>query len=63
MSDSLPDFENRTDLTALKTSAASVYSSFYSVIAGQPELAGLMLTALLSEGHILIEGVPGIGKT
>ncbi|MCC5927727.1 MAG: MoxR family ATPase [Cyclobacteriaceae bacterium] len=59
----MPDFENRTDLTALKSSAASVYSAFYSVIAGQPALAGLMLTALLSEGHILIEGVPGIGKT
>lgn len=63
MPDSLPDFENRTDLTSLKSSAASVYSTFYSVIAGQPSLAGLMLTAILSEGHILIEGVPGIGKT
>jgi MoxR-like ATPase len=33
------------------------------VIVGKPEMLELALVALLSEGHILIEDVPGIGKT
>lgn len=33
------------------------------VIVGQDELINAMLIALLSEGHILIEGVPGLAKT
>ncbi len=33
------------------------------VIVGQDELINSMLIALLSEGHILVEGVPGIAKT
>jgi MoxR-like ATPase len=34
-----------------------------SVILGKPEVVRLALAALLSEGHILIEDVPGVGKT
>lgn len=33
------------------------------VLIGQEDLIELMLTCLLSEGHILLEGVPGIAKT
>jgi len=33
------------------------------VIVGQEELINGMLIALLSEGHILVEGVPGLAKT
>ncbi len=33
------------------------------VIKGKPEAVKMILTALLSEGHILIEDVPGVGKT
>jgi MoxR-like ATPase len=34
-----------------------------SVLLGKPELIRLSLVALLSEGHLLLEDVPGVGKT
>jgi MoxR-like ATPase len=34
-----------------------------SVIAGKPDAIRLALTVLLAEGHVLIEDVPGVGKT
>ena len=34
-----------------------------SVVVGQQHTVRLMLTALLAEGHVLLEGVPGTGKT
>ena len=34
-----------------------------SVVVGKENIARLMLTAMLSNGHILIEDVPGVGKT
>ena len=33
------------------------------ILIGQDELIDLMLTAILADGHILLEGVPGIAKT
>ncbi|HSV37372.1 MAG TPA: AAA family ATPase, partial [Nocardioidaceae bacterium] len=34
-----------------------------TVIEGKPEVAKLALVVLLAEGHLLIEDVPGVGKT
>ena len=34
-----------------------------SVIVGKPEATTLLLVALLCEGHVLLEDVPGVGKT
>ena len=34
-----------------------------SVVVGKEDVAKLMLTAMLAKGHILIEDVPGVGKT
>ena len=34
-----------------------------SVIEGKPDAVRLALTVLLAEGHVLIEDVPGVGKT
>jgi len=34
-----------------------------SVIKGKPEVISMVLTCLLAEGHLLIEDVPGVGKT
>ena len=34
-----------------------------SVISGQEKVSDLILTAILADGHILIEGVPGVAKT
>src|SRR5690606_7719620 len=33
------------------------------VISGRPELVRLTVTVLLAEGHLLVEDVPGVGKT
>jgi len=43
--------------------ARQVSSAVQSVISGKPGPVRLALTALLAEGHILIEDVPGVGKT
>jgi MoxR-like ATPase len=43
--------------------ARQVSTAVESVISGKPEAIRLALTALLAEGHILIEDVPGVGKT
>jgi len=41
----------------------SVYMECGKVLIGQEDLIKLMLTCILCEGHILLEGVPGIAKT
>ena len=40
-----------------------VRASVESVLEGKPEAVRLALTVLLAEGHLLIEDVPGVGKT
>lgn len=41
----------------------AVQTNVGSVIVGKPNIVELLLTALLVEGHVLIEDVPGTGKT
>lgn len=43
--------------------AQRVLGSVQTVIDGKPEAARMALTVLLAEGHLLIEDVPGVGKT
>jgi len=43
--------------------AARVGSNVASVVLGKPEAVRLALTGLFAEGHLLIEDVPGVGKT
>ncbi|PZF79128.1 AAA family ATPase [Jiangella anatolica] len=50
-------------LVDLADTAARIQSAIGSVIEGKPEVIKLALTVLLAEGHILIEDVPGVGKT
>ncbi|MFF8790596.1 AAA family ATPase [Streptomyces sp. NPDC015125] len=47
----------------LTTTAERVHRSVEGVIEGKPEVVRLALTVLLAEGHLLIEDVPGVGKT
>jgi len=42
---------------------AQLESALRSIIRGQDEAVRLALVALLASGHLLIEGVPGVGKT
>ncbi len=43
--------------------ADDIRTAVQSVIEGKPEAVELALVALLSSGHLLIEDVPGVGKT
>ena len=47
----------------LGVSAARIRAAVESVIEGKPDVVRLALTVLLAEGHLLIEDVPGVGKT
>lgn len=56
-------FEQRTDLTALNQAVMSIRNEIRKIIVGQDEMVRLIITALLADGHVLIEGVPGVAKT
>ena len=43
--------------------AKTIIDNIQKVIVGKDEVIELMLVALLCEGHVLLEDVPGIGKT
>jgi MoxR-like ATPase len=45
------------------STAAAIEGELGKVIVGQEELVRTVLTCLLCEGHTLLEGVPGLGKT
>ena len=42
---------------------ATISSNIQQVIQGKPEVIDLVLLCLVSEGHLLLEDVPGVGKT
>ncbi|MET7038725.1 AAA family ATPase [Elizabethkingia miricola] len=58
-----PEFQSRIDMTALKNSLDRVKAEINKVIVGQDSMIEHLLVALLSNGHVLIEGVPGVAKT
>ena len=43
--------------------ASAVVAEMGKVIEGKPEQLRIAVTVLLAEGHLLIEDVPGVGKT
>ncbi len=56
-------FQSRLDLTALQRATAQIRAEVGKIIVGQQRLVDLLLAALLADGHVLIEGVPGVAKT
>lgn len=56
-------FQSRIDMIELRTSLEKVKSEMAKVIVGQENMVEHLLAALLSNGHVLIEGVPGVAKT
>lgn len=56
-------FEQRTDLTLLNEAVEKVREQIRHVIVGQDAMVRLILAAILADGHVLIEGVPGVAKT
>jgi len=57
------EFNNRIPLEDLKLAVAQIKAELGKVIIGQQEFIELLIVALLADGHVLIEGVPGIAKT
>lgn len=55
--------ENRTDLTFFNERLTTLREQISAVIVGQDENVDLLLTAVLANGHVLLEGVPGVAKT
>ena len=56
-------FEQRTDLSQLNNAIATIREAGGKVIVGQEQMLELMIAGILADGHILIEGVPGVAKT
>lgn len=56
-------FQPRTDLTALNEAVMSIRNEIKKIIVGQDEMVKLIIAGLLADGHVLIEGVPGVAKT
>ena len=56
-------FSNRINLNDLKQKADQIKAEIGKVIVGQHEMIDLLLVGLLANGHILLEGVPGVAKT
>ena len=56
-------FENRINLDNISQSLASMQSETGKIIIGQQKLIEQLLIAVLANGHVLIEGVPGLAKT
>lgn len=58
-----PIFQSRVDFTALNDQVKKIKDEIGKVIVGQETLVELLITAILADGHVLIEGVPGVAKT
>ena len=56
-------FEERIDITTLNNAVINIRNEISKVIVGQHKMVDLLLIALLCDGHVLIEGVPGVAKT
>jgi MoxR-like ATPase len=51
------------DLAAIRETTERLRAEVHKVVVGQDDGLDLMLVALLSDGHVLLEGVPGTAKT
>lgn len=57
------NFNTRIPLEELKSSVEAIRNEMAKVIVGQDDFVTLLIVGLLTDGHVLIEGVPGIAKT
>ena len=51
------------EIDAFRTTAAAIRAELAKAIVGQDEVVRHVLIGLVSNGHTLLEGVPGLGKT
>lgn len=57
------NFQNRLQLAPLQESIQQIKEEISKVIVGQSKMIDQLLVAILSNGHVLLEGVPGVAKT
>jgi MoxR-like ATPase len=56
-------FPERTDLQAFRETLEKLKTEIGKVIVGQDQMIELLIAGILADGHVLIEGVPGVAKT
>ena len=55
--------ENNPQLLKVQEAVSKIRTEVQKIIVGQEEMIDLIIIALFSGGHVLLEGVPGIAKT
>ena len=55
--------QQRADVAMLGEAVAAIRAQVAKVIVGQEEMIEFLIAAILADGHVLIEGVPGVAKT
>jgi MoxR-like ATPase len=55
--------QQRADVALLSEAVMQIKAEIGKVIVGQEEMIELLIAAILADGHVLIEGVPGVAKT
>ena len=56
-------FKNRVDASQLHNQVKKIREEIAKVIVGQEAMIDQLVVAILADGHVLIEGVPGVAKT
>src|ERR1700750_2641639 len=56
-------FEQRTDLSKLNNAVEQIKATLSTSIVGQQDTIDLLIAGILADGHMLLEGVPGVAKT
>jgi MoxR-like ATPase len=56
-------FEQRINLEELNKAMLDLQLEIKKIIVGQDDMVRLIMVAILANGHVLIEGVPGVAKT
>jgi len=57
------EYASETEVSNAGKHVRSLSTALNQVLFGQEELIDLVLTGILARGHILLEGLPGLGKT
>jgi len=56
-------FGQRTDLSQLNEAVYAINNEVRKIIVGQEEMVRMIIAAILADGHVIIEGAPGVAKT
>ncbi|WAI00699.1 AAA family ATPase [Methanogenium organophilum] len=59
----MTEFKNTRSITQISQNYTRMREEIRKMVVGNDDLIEMMIIAILSEGHILIEGVPGTAKT